>query len=180
MRTPLNAIISCLEVALDSSLDDETRENLSKSYDASRTLVHVINDLLDLTRVEGGNDLFQRDPFNLPTTISEAVDIHAKEARRRGLTIDIVESPQGTPVILLGDPSKVGRMLSEICSNSLQHTQAGGGILIEWGELIDSNLEDAENKQDSIRIGISITDTGYVLIHPTACVQINLDLMNAA
>jgi signal transduction histidine kinase len=147
---------------LDSSLDLETRDNISKSYAASRTLVHVINDLLDLTRTEKGNELHQREPFNLPATITEAVDIHAKEARRRGIAIDIVESPQGTPIILLGDHGKVGRMLSEICSNALQHTVGGGGILIEWGELIDSNLEDAENKHDSIRIGISITDTGLV------------------
>lgn len=190
VRTPLNAIISCLEVALNGTLDTDTRDNIAKSYAASRTLVHVINDLLDLTRTEQGNELFLRDPFDLPAAITDAVAVHAKEARRRGLMVEIVESPvrsslvasrpvmsakqssfvrkqQGTPVIVLGDPNKVGRIVAECCSNAVRHTETGG-ILIEWGELVDTNLEDAEGKMDSIRIGISM----YVISLTFSCCSV--------
>lgn len=54
VRTPLNAIINYLEIALEGSLDKETRENLARSHSASKSLIYVINDLLDLTKTEEG------------------------------------------------------------------------------------------------------------------------------
>ncbi|KAK4704613.1 hypothetical protein P7C70_g1590, partial [Phenoliferia sp. Uapishka_3] len=160
VRTPLNAIINYLELALDGPVDGETREHLTKSHTASRTLIHVINDLLDLTRTETGNDLFLQDPFDLPSTITEATQIHKAEAKRRGLTLEVVESPSGTPPIVMGDRGKIRQIITNIVGNAVKHTTAGG-VMIEWGELVDSNVEDAlESRKDSIRIGISITDTG--------------------
>ncbi|KAL8281241.1 hypothetical protein RQP46_006275 [Phenoliferia psychrophenolica] len=179
VRTPLNAIIkfepslralaaivltpfpnSYLELALDGPVDGEVRENLARSHAASRSLIHVINDLLDLTRTEKGNDLFLQDPFDLPSTIIEATQIHKAEALRRGLTLDVVESPSGTPPIVVGDRGKIRQIVNNVVGNAVKHTNTGG-IMIEWGELVDANVEDAlDARKDSIRIGISITDTG--------------------
>ena len=57
VRTPLNAIINYLEIALEGALDTETRDNLAKSHSASKSLIYVINDLLDLTKTEEGGEL---------------------------------------------------------------------------------------------------------------------------
>ncbi|GAA6022377.1 hypothetical protein JCM10207_004744 [Rhodosporidiobolus poonsookiae] len=160
VRTPLNAIINYLELALDGPIQGEVRENLVRSHAASKSLIHVINDLLDLTRTEKGNDLFLTDPFNIAETLEEALEVHRKEAERRGLALDIVENPTGTPPTVLGDRAKIRQIVTNVVANALKHTQEGG-ILVEWGEIVDSNLEDAlEAKQDSIRIAISVTDTG--------------------
>lgn len=160
VRTPLHAIVNYLELALDGDVSKDVRENLVRSQAASRSLIHVINDLLDLTRTERGQELFLQDPFDLPTTITEALAVHKAEAERRGLSLDVVENPTGTPACLLGDRAKIRQALSNCVSNAMKHTRQGG-ILVEWGELADADVEDAlEKKADSIRIGISITDTG--------------------
>lgn len=160
VRTPLNAIINYLELALDGPIQGEVRDNLVRSHAASKSLIHVINDLLDLTRTEKGNELFLTDPFDIGKTLSEAVDVHREECERRGITLDVVENPSGTPSTLLGDRAKVRQIVTNVVGNALKHTKEGG-ILIEWGEQVDSNIQDAFNeKKDSIRIGISVTDTG--------------------
>ncbi|GAA5917845.1 hypothetical protein JCM5296_005723 [Sporobolomyces johnsonii] len=160
VRTPLNAIINYLELALDGPIQGEVRDNLVRSHTASKSLIHVINDLLDLTRVEQGNELFLIDPFNISETLHESISVHREEAKRRGLSLDIVENPSGTPPIVLGDRGKIRQIVSNVAANALKHTKEGG-ILIEWGELVDADIEDAlHEKQDSIRIGISVTDTG--------------------
>ncbi|GAA6061898.1 hypothetical protein JCM10212_004716 [Sporobolomyces blumeae] len=160
VRTPLNAIINYLELALDGPIAGEVRDNLVRSHAASKSLIHVINDLLDLTRTEKGNELFLTDPFDIGKTLSEAVAVHREECEHRGLTLDVVENPTGTPTTVLGDRAKVRQIVTNVVGNALKHTKEGG-ILIEWGELVDNNVEDALNeKKDSIRIGISITDSG--------------------
>ncbi|GAA6043349.1 hypothetical protein JCM8097_008042 [Rhodosporidiobolus ruineniae] len=160
VRTPLNAIINYLELALDGPIEGEVRENLVRSHAASRSLIHTINDLLDLTRTERGNELFLTDPFNLAETLEEAISVHREEARHRGLTLDIVETPTGTPPTVLGDRAKMRQIITNVVANAIKHTREGG-VLVEWGEMIDQDVEDAlQAKQDSIRIGISITDTG--------------------
>ncbi|GAA5950234.1 hypothetical protein JCM21900_003518 [Sporobolomyces salmonicolor] len=167
VRTPLNAIINYLELALDGPIQGEVRDNLVRSHTASKSLVHVINDLLDLTRIEQGNELFLTEPFNISETLQESISLHREEAKRRGLTLDIVENPPGTPPVVLGDRGKIRQIVSNVAGNALKQTKEGG-ILIEWGELVDANIEDAlHEKQDSIRIGISITDTGVGISEQT-------------
>ncbi|BGP57501.1 hypothetical protein JCM8202v2_005145 [Rhodotorula sphaerocarpa] len=161
VRTPLNAIINYLELALDGPIQGEVRDNLVRSHAASKSLIHVINDLLDLTRTEKGNDLFLTDPFNIAETLEEAVAMHRDEASRRGLSLDVVENPSGTPQTVLGDRAKIRQIVTNVVANSLKHTEEGG-ILVEWGEVVDDDLEDAvEAKREGIRIGISISDTGH-------------------
>ncbi|GAA6008926.1 uncharacterized protein JCM10292_006565 [Rhodotorula paludigena] len=161
VRTPLNAIINYLELALDGPIQGEVRDNLVRSHAASKSLIHVINDLLDLTRTEKGNELFLTDPFNIADTLNEALALHRDEAERRGLALEIVETPTGTPPTVLGDRGKIRQIITNVVANALKHTEEGG-VLIEWGEVVDQDVEDAlREKQDSIRIGISVTDTGH-------------------
>ncbi|GAA5866364.1 hypothetical protein JCM8547_000754 [Rhodosporidiobolus lusitaniae] len=160
VRTPLNAIINYLELALDGPIQGEVRDNLVRSHAASKSLVHVINDLLDLTRTERGGELYLTDPFNLAETLQDALAVHREEAQHRGIALEVVENPTGTPPTVLGDRAKIRQIVTNVVANALKHTQEGS-IVVEWGEVVDQNVEDAlEAKQDSIRIGISVTDTG--------------------
>ncbi|KAI8456842.1 hypothetical protein BY996DRAFT_4579091 [Phakopsora pachyrhizi] len=158
VRTPLHQILSTLELALDGQLDDETRDNLSKSYSASKALVHVINDLLDLTKAEQGGDLFSRDPFNLSSTIEEAVLIHKREAQRKGLQFEVVEDPADAPAVLRGDRARLRQVISNLVCNAVKHT-SHGYVHVKWGE-DRSELGNLRLYDDTIRISISVTDTG--------------------
>ena len=160
VRTPLNHIINYLEMALEGQLDDDTRESLVRSHSASRALVHVINDLLDLTRTETGKDMFLQDPLDLGEIIEEAVAIHRMEAQRRGVAFEIIENPSGTPQTLLGDRTKLRQIVANVAANAVKHTH-DGKVTVEWGELSKEADDPGEASQDSIKIGIAVADTGY-------------------
>lgn len=159
VRTPLNHIINYLEMALEGPLDDDTRESLVRSHSASRALVHVINDLLDLTRTQTGQPLFLQDPLDLSHTIDEAVAIHRFEAQRKGIAFEVIENPSGTPQTLLGDRGKIRQIVANVTANAVKHTHQGK-VTVEWGELPKGTDDIAEASQDTIKIGIAISDTG--------------------
>ncbi|KAF8158228.1 hypothetical protein B0H34DRAFT_446175 [Crassisporium funariophilum] len=123
VRTPLNHIINYLEMALNGPLDNETRDNLSRSHAASKSLLFTINDLLDLTRLESGNETSFNEPFDLHFTIEEATHLYKKEAERRNIkfTLDLAESP----TIVVGDAKKIRTVVQNLTANSLKYTREG-------------------------------------------------------
>ncbi|SPC64574.1 related to phytochrome [Ustilago sp. UG-2017b] len=123
VRTPLNHIINYLELALDSKLDDDTRENLSKSHVASKSLLFVINDLLDLTKQEIGQELFLQEPFDLAATVREAVEMHEWEAKRRKIDFTVTTEPQ--VCLVLGDKNRVRQVITNTVTNSVKYTREG-------------------------------------------------------
>lgn len=125
VRTPLNAIINYLEIALEGSIDQETRENLAKSHSASKSLIYVINDLLDLTKTEEGGELIKGEVFDLHTTLLEATDPFRSDAKRKNIVYLVIEHP-GLPQNVVGDQRKVRQAITNITANAIQHTSTGG------------------------------------------------------
>ncbi|THY86147.1 hypothetical protein D6C92_08596 [Aureobasidium pullulans] len=150
VRTPLNAIINYLEIALEGHIDDDTRENLAKSHSASKSLIYVINDLLDLTKTEEGGNLTKEDPFSLSATLKDAANQFSGDARRKNLSYDVIEHP-GLPATVIGDQRKVRQAISNVVANAIQNTKEGG-ICIE-AHIISRHESKAE-------VMIAITDTG--------------------
>ena len=150
VRTPLNAIINYLEIALEGTIDQDTRENLSRSHSASKSLVYVINDLLDLTKTEEGHDLIKDEVFNLPATIREATDPFNGDAKRKNIKYEIVEMP-GVPQHVMGDQRRVRQAISNVTANAIQHTSNGQVKVEMW-------LATAVNNR--IEVDIVVEDTG--------------------
>ncbi|KAK0751193.1 hypothetical protein B0T18DRAFT_317317 [Schizothecium vesticola] len=150
VRTPLNAIINYLEIALEGSLDQETRDNLSKSHSASKSLIYVINDLLDLTKTEEGQELIKGDIFDLPACIREGSDPFKNDAARKGIAYEFVEQP-GVPQFVYGDQQRVRQVVANITANAVQHT-VEGYVRIE--------LYVAEVLERRVWIEIVVDDTG--------------------
>lgn len=100
VRTPLNAIVNYLEMALETNLEDSTREILSKAHKASRSLIYVIDDLLNLTKVEDGPISSIEETFDLGATVSETITAFRKEAMRKGLDLT-VSTHQGIPEMVV-------------------------------------------------------------------------------
>ncbi|KAF7299237.1 ATP-binding cassette transporter [Mycena indigotica] len=123
VRTPLNHIINYLELALNGQLDDETRDNLNRSHAASKSLLFTINDLLDLTRLESGNETSFNEPFDLQFTIEDATHLYRKEAQRRNLDfrLDLDQSPK----TVVGDAKKIRTVVQNLTANSLKYTTEG-------------------------------------------------------
>ncbi|PMD35535.1 putative cyanobacterial phytochrome B [Hyaloscypha variabilis F] len=150
VRTPLNAIINYLEIALEGALDQETRDNLAKSHSASKSLIYVINDLLDLTKAEEGQELIQDALFDLPATLHEATDSFKGEAKRKGLEYEVIEHP-GVPKLVHGDQRRVRQAVANITANAIQHTNSGWVRVEIWLQ---------EILEDRVTIEIVVQDTG--------------------
>lgn len=150
VRTPLNAIINYLEIALEGSLDNETRDNLVRSHSASKSLIYVINDLLDLTKAEEGQNLIKDEVFDLGACIQEATDPFRIDADRKGLAYEVIRH-DGLPKFIYGDSRRVRQALSNVTANAVKHTQEGS-------VKISIHVTDLEEKQATIEF--EVTDTG--------------------
>lgn len=157
VRTPLNHIINYLELALDSKLDEDTRENLSKSHLASKSLLFVINDLLDLTKQEIGNELFLQEPFDLAATVREAVEMHEWEAKRRKIDFSVTTNPD--VCLVLGDKNRVRQVITNTVTNSVKYTRAGQIIVSMRKRNEDEREADLPDGCD-MEVELVVSDTG--------------------
>lgn len=150
VRTPLNAIINYLEIALEGSLDQETRENLARSHSASKSLIYVINDLLDLTKTEEGHDLVKKEVFDLHATIKEGTDAYTGDAKRKQLEYKVIIHP-GVPVYVIGDQQRVRQALSNVTANAIHYTTTGAVKVEIWA---------ANGRGNHVDVDFVIQDTG--------------------
>lgn len=158
VRTPLSQIINTLELALSGDIDDDTRSMLENSHQASRALLFHVHDLLDLTRIETGNETAFNDPFDLRQTILDAVRLYQNESKRRGLDFN-VKLADDLPAQVIGDARKVKTVISNLTANAVKFTDKGRI------DVTCNVLKDAENKMEVIKEGhvpleIVIADTG--------------------
>jgi light-regulated signal transduction histidine kinase (bacteriophytochrome)/CheY-like chemotaxis protein len=151
VRTPLNAIINYLEIALEGQLDQDTRENLTKSHSASKSLVYVINDLLDLTKTEDGQDLIKEDPFDLKATLDEASNPFIGEAKRKNIDYSVRIADDIPRVI--GDHRRLRQIVSNLVANAIQHTTTGGVTL-------EASKSAEQPSAEKVDIEIAVEDTG--------------------
>jgi light-regulated signal transduction histidine kinase (bacteriophytochrome)/CheY-like chemotaxis protein len=151
VRTPLNAIINYLEIALEGALDQETRENLSRSHSASKSLIYVINDLLDLTKTEEGGPLIKGEAFDLRETVQEATDMFRNDAKRKNIGYEVIEHP-GLPSHCIGDQRRVRQAISNITANAIQNTTQGS-VKVE-------SYVAARTGKDHVDVEVAVADTG--------------------
>ncbi|EKV11459.1 Sensor histidine kinase/response regulator, putative [Penicillium digitatum] len=157
VRTPLNAIVNYLEIALEGALDDETRESLTKSHSASKSLIYVINDLLDLTNTEKGQDLIKDETFHLESTFREAADMLSGDAKRKNISYAVSVHP-GIPESVLGDQRRVRQVLSNVISNAIQNTKSGAVTTEMWRST-------SQAIPGHVGVEMMVVDTGVGMSH---------------
>lgn len=121
-----------------------------RSHTASKSLIYVINDLLDLTRTEEGQDLVMDEIFDLCNTVNEAISVFKSDIERKKISLEIIEYP-GLPKFVKGDQSRLRQALSNITGNAIQYTDQGGVKIEIWMPSSDD---------DRCQIEIAIQDTG--------------------
>lgn len=154
VRTPLNHIINCLELSLDFSLSETARGYIEASLTASKSLIYIINDLLDLSKLDDSNMLVLQEPFSLRDVMLEVVESYASEAERRGLAISFNIDSAFLVELVVGDSQRLRQAVSNILSNSLAHSDHG---VIDV-EIYPKKGKSSADPQDTLII--SIRDQG--------------------
>jgi PAS domain S-box-containing protein len=150
IRTPMNAIIGMTHLALQTPLDVRQRNYLNKVDAAAKGLLGIINDILDLSKIEAGMMRFERTPFSLDATLQHLGDLSALRARERGLELLFDLAPE-VPDRLLGDPLRLGQVLLNLVGNAIKFTEQGE-VRVEVRLL--------EGDADKARIRFEVRDTG--------------------
>ena len=148
LRTPLNAIIGFSEVLSErmfGELNEKQEEYLKDIHASGQHLLSLINDILDLSKIEAGRMELELADFDLPTAIDNALTLVRERAGRRGITLGCeIDERVG---MIQGDERKVKQVLLNLLSNALKFTPEGGRIDVR-----------AALKEGTVEI--SVTDTG--------------------
>ena len=124
IRTPMNAIIGMTHLALQTDLNARQRNYLNKADNAAKGLLGIINDILDLSKIEAGMMRFERVPFGLDATLHHLSDMCGMKARDRGLELIYDIAPE-VPDHLLGDPLRLRQVLLNLLGNAIKFTEVG-------------------------------------------------------
>jgi CheY-like chemotaxis protein len=124
VRTPLNAVVNCLEMALEADLDQKTKETLQMSYSASKSLIFVIDELLHFTYKKQPTPTLMQEAFDLHRSMRETLEPLGLQARRKGLGFNI-HWENGFPRHVLGDQHRLQQAVTNLVVNAIQYTQHG-------------------------------------------------------
>ena len=134
IRTPMNAIIGITTLMKNELHEPEKlAEHLGKLESSSQLLLGIINDILDMSRIESGKTTLNIEKMNLPQQISQLDSIIRQQAGQRRQTFTVKTDMQHENV--LGDPNRLNQVLMNILSNAVKYTPTGGHIRLEVEEL---------------------------------------------
>ncbi|RMH50847.1 MAG: response regulator, partial [Zetaproteobacteria bacterium] len=124
IRTPMNAILGMSELLQSTPLDEEQRRYLTILRNAGEGLMRIINDILDLSRIEAGALQLEARPFDLPELVESACAMMAVAARGKGLEL-CCRVGEGVPRWLSGDPDRVRQVVVNLLGNAIKFTEEG-------------------------------------------------------
>lgn len=151
IRTPMNAIIGFTKVVLKTELNLKQREYLNAIRQSGNSLIVLINDILDLAKVDAGKMTFERIPFKLESSISAMINLFETKIEEKNLQL-VKEYDSSIPPVLLGDPVRLHQIILNLVSNAVKFT-GQGKITIAIRRLADENDKD-------VKIEFSVSDTG--------------------
>ena len=150
IRTPMNAIIGFTNVVLKTNLDNSQREYISAIKESGDALITLINDILDIAKVDAGKMTFEKVPFSLSNSIATMLHLFEPKMNEKNIELQYQYDP-AIPLNLLGDPMRLRQIILNLMSNAVKFTSKGK-ITISLNLL----KEDAEKAT----IKFLITDTG--------------------
>jgi len=152
LRTPMNGLLGFTTLLLETKLEDEQREYAQTIQASLESLLYVVNDVLDLSRIESGDLNVSNIPFSLRSVVSGVAVLLKNRAVSKGLAFESRISPD-IPQTLRGDPVRIRQVLMNLVANAIQHTQEGYVLI---------NIEYSSQEKKRAYIRIAIEDSGTI------------------
>jgi len=151
IRTPMNAIMGMSELLLDTPLNEEQREFASVIESSTQNLLAILNDILDLSKIEAGKLSIYPESIDPATLTIETVKLFRPKAQEKNINLSVMTAPD-VPNMVLGDVGRIRQILSNLLSNAIKFTQEGGAVFV--------NLSGTQIKENVVIITFTVQDTG--------------------
>ncbi|HWP97438.1 MAG TPA: PocR ligand-binding domain-containing protein [Syntrophomonadaceae bacterium] len=152
IRTPLNGIIGMTQLLLSTSLDTEQHQFATRVIDSAQHLLNIINDILDISKIESGRMTIKNKKFKLTDIYEDIINPLSLEAGKKGLKLLSFIDPE-IPTVLNGDPLRIRQVLFNLMSNAIKFTHKGRVAL-------QAILENEDKDHPKIRFEINDTGIG--------------------
>jgi signal transduction histidine kinase len=142
LRTPLSAIKWTLKMILDGDMgeiNEEQKDLLRKTYNSNERMISLINDLLNVTRIEEGRYIYKKKLVDLSSLVKEIVKNYKEESKRRGLSFKF-KAPKGKIPEIKMDPDKIKLVITNLIDNAIRYTSEKGKVIVSL-EKKKNNLE---------------------------------------
>ena len=150
IRTPINTIIGLNEMILREEVSEEVAEDAANIQTASRMLLHLINDILDMSKLESGSMVLTPVEYRIGDMISELVSMFAGRAKEKGLEFRVSVAPE-VPAELFGDDVRIKQILINVLNNAIKYTGAGS---------VSFSVQCAAREGSTQNLLFSVSDTG--------------------
>jgi polar amino acid transport system substrate-binding protein len=153
IRTPMNAIIGLSHLGMQTEHASKQREYLRKIHGAAQSLLGIINDVLDFSKIEAGKLHIEMTDFRLDDVLKGVADLVSLRAEEKEIEILFACAPD-VPPALIGDPLRLGQVLTNLLTNAIKFTERGEVVLT-----VDTIWREA----DRAKLGFTVSDTGIGL-----------------
>lgn len=158
IRTPLNGMVGMIDLTLLTPLKQEQKENLEVAKSCANSLLNIINDILDISKLEAGKMKLKNNYFSVRTLVDEVEKTNKAHAQDKNLKL-ITRIDQNTSPYYQGDVDRIKQILNNLITNAIKFTQIGEVIIEVKRSLISQNMEELMFSVKDTGIGISPEDT---------------------
>lgn len=155
IRTPLNAMIGFSNLLADSGLNKKQTDYNNKINMSSDILLAMVNDLLDITKIEANKIKLNKAPFSFRQTINKIISIVETEAKQKGLSLNY-DINEHIPDYVIGDELRVSQILMNLLNNAVKFTEKGNIVLI----IKFDNKENLHSNKNKTRLLFTVQDSG--------------------
>lgn len=149
IRTPINGVLGLLELCLQTELSEKQRAYLSRADFSARLLLHIINDVLDLSKIEAGHMQLESVPFHFDNLLVQMQEMFYEQAQSKQISFNTHFAGQ-PHIAVSGDPTRITQIMMNLCSNAIKFT--------EHGE-VNLTVRLVANQEKS-KVVIQVSDTG--------------------
>jgi signal transduction histidine kinase len=150
LRTPMNGIMGLTEVLLLTQLDEEQLDYATTVRDSADSLMSLINEILDFSRLDAGRMVLSPAPFDLRSTVNEVVALLSAQASAKNLKLG-VQFSSDLPARMIGDAGRIRQIITNLLGNAIKFTDRGR---------VDVAVDCLEIERDRANLRLSVTDTG--------------------
>lgn len=150
IRTPMNGVIGTLQLLEDTELSKEQKEFVEIAHRSADALLAILNDILDLSKIEAGKLSFESLVFDIKQVVNDIVILHSLKAEQQGVSL-VQHADEKLPNFLMGDPMRIRQVIVNLVSNALKFTKHGE---------VKISIDVVNKDIDSVDLRVTVADTG--------------------